>query len=196
LAAFERRYLSEVPGFLARTNADARFVDEVRQQLRERLFVQGKIRQYSGSGPLGSWLRVVTVRVASNMRARERKHVELDEAMPGAAVSPELRVMQRRYGAAFRTALRDALAGLTPEDRTLLRLHYLEGLNIGSIGAVFHQSRATIGRRVLALRHRILEDVKDLLRQRLNATSTELESLLRMVRSELETSLSAVLRQP
>jgi RNA polymerase sigma-70 factor (ECF subfamily) len=194
LAEFDKRYLSEVPAFLARTNATARFVDDVRQQLRERLFVEGKIKQYSGRGPLASWLRVVTVRVASNMRARDKRHVELDEAIPGAAMSPELGVMQRRYGDVFRSALRDALGGLSPEERSLLRLHYLEGLNIGSIAVVFHVSRATIGRRVLVLRQRILEDVKRLLRNRLNATSTELESLIRVVRSDLAMSLSVVLR--
>jgi RNA polymerase sigma-70 factor (ECF subfamily) len=196
LAHFEKRYLSEVPSFLARTNATARFVDDVRQQLRERLFVEGKIRQFSGRGPLASWLRVVTVRVASNMRARDKRHVELDDAIPGVAMSPELGVMQRRYGDTFRAALREALAGLNPEDRTLLRLHYLEGLNIGSIAVVFRVSRATIGRRVLALRQRIMEDVKSTLRRRLKATSTELESLLRAVRSDLAMSLSVVLREP
>jgi RNA polymerase sigma-70 factor (ECF subfamily) len=196
LAEFERRYLCEVPAFLARSNATPRFVDDVRQQLRERLFVEGKIRQYSGSGPLVSWLRVVTVRVASNMRARDKPHRELDEAIPGEIASPELGMMQRRYGEPFRVALRDVLAALSPEERSLLRLHYLEGLNIGSIASVFHVSRATIGRRVLDLRHRILEDVKRLLRERLNTTSTELESLLRVLRSDLTMSLSVVLREP
>jgi RNA polymerase sigma-70 factor (ECF subfamily) len=196
LAEFERRYLCEVPAFLARSNATARFIDDVRQQLRERLFVEGKIRQYTGTGPLVSWLRVVTVRVASNMRARDKPHRELDEAIQGETASPELGIMQRRYGEPFRTALRDVLAALCPEERSVLRLHYLEGLNIGSIAAVFHVSRATIGRRVLDLRHRILEDVKRLLRVRLNTTSTELESLLRVLRSDLAMSLSVVLREP
>ncbi len=195
LEDFERRYLSEVSAYLARTNATARFVDDVKQQVRERLFVEGKIQQYSGEGTLGSWLRVVTVRVAANMRVAEKRHAELDEAIPGIATSPELAAIQRRYGPEFRTAFRDAIARLGAEDRTLLRLHYLEGLNIGSIATVFHVGRATIGRRVLALRKRLIADVNQLLRERLNATSTELESLLRVVRSDLDVSLSAVLRE-
>ena len=48
-------------------------------------------------------------------------------------MSPELGIVQRRYGDVFRAALREALAGLSPEDRSLLRLHYLESLNIGNI---------------------------------------------------------------
>jgi RNA polymerase sigma-70 factor (ECF subfamily) len=111
-------------------------------------------------------------------------------------MSPELGIVQRRYGDVFRAALREALAGLSPEDRSLLRLHYLESLNIGNIAVVFHVSRATIGRRVLALRQRLMEEVKGSLRRRLNTTSTELESLLRAVRSDLAMSLSVVLREP
>jgi RNA polymerase sigma-70 factor (ECF subfamily) len=104
--------------------------------------------------------------------------------------------MQRRYGPTFRQALRDALVGLDAEDRNLLRLYYLEGLNIGSIAVVFHVSRATIGRRVLAVRQRLMEDMRRLLRGRLKATPTELESLMRVVRSDLAVSISVVLREP
>jgi DNA-directed RNA polymerase specialized sigma24 family protein len=45
-----------------------------------------------------------------------------------------------------------AIAALDAEERTLLRLHYLDGLNIERIAVVFNVSRATIGRRVIAVR--------------------------------------------
>jgi RNA polymerase sigma-70 factor (ECF subfamily) len=197
LAGFEKRYLCEVPAFLARTSADRRFIDDVKQQVRERLFVEGKIRHYSGRGPLGTWLRVVTVRAAANMRATgEKPHSELDDAIPSLAISPELAAIRGRHRDEFRAAFRDALADLTAEDRCLLRLHYLEGLNIATIGAALRLSRATIGRRVVALRQRIIADVNRLLRQRLHATPTELDSLLRVVRSDLALSISTELREP
>jgi RNA polymerase sigma-70 factor (ECF subfamily) len=194
LKDFESRYLSEVPAFLARYNANARFVDDVRQQVRERLFVEGKIAHYSGKGSLGSWLRVVTLRVASNLRRQDKPHSDIDEVKIGTAIDPELGVIQERYGEAFRIALRDAIAGLATEDRNLVRLHYLEGLNIDKIGALFHVARATVGRRVIAVRERILHETHRLIRDRLNATPTEVDSLLRLVRSRLEVSLTDVLR--
>ncbi len=193
LACFDEGCLHEVPAFLAGMSASAAFVDEVRQQLRERLFVQGKIRQYSGRGKLSSWLRIVTVRVALNMREQERPHGPLADSLPGAAIDPELAVIQRRYGETYRVALRDALQTLDAEDRSLLRLHYLDGLNIGKIALVFHVSRATIGRRVIEVREKIVTEAWRLLRERIHATPEELESILRVVRSDLDLSLSVIL---
>ena len=167
-----------------------------RQQLRERLFVEGKITQYSGRGALTSWLRVVTVRAASNLRRQDRPHADIDEVVLGTAIDPELDVIRRRYGDTFRTALRDAIAGLDADDRNLIRLHYIDGLNIERIAVVFRVSRATIGRRMIAVRERILGETNRLLRERLNATPSELDSLLRVVRSHLGMSLSDALREP
>ena len=193
--SFEARFLGGVSTHLAGMGATEGFVDEVRQEVRERLFVENKIRQYSGRGSLASWLRVVTVRVALNLREKDRAHDEVDDALPGAAIDPELAVIQRRYGPEFRAAIRDALAGLDPEDRGILRLYYLDGLNIARIGAVFKMSRATVGRRMITIRERMVEDCHRLLRERLHATPEELESLLRLVRSDLALSVSAVLRE-
>jgi RNA polymerase sigma-70 factor (ECF subfamily) len=195
LAEFDRRYLCEVPSFLARMNLTASFVDDVRQRVRERLFVKRKIEQYSGRGTLPSWLRVVTVRVASNLLQEDKPHADLPDALPGNVLDPELRLIQRRYGEAFREALRDALVGLDVEDRNLLRLHYLDGLNIARIGVVFQVSRATIGRRLVEVRERIVREAYRLLESRLKATPEELASLLRVVRSDLVVSLSVILRE-
>ncbi|HLK37307.1 MAG TPA: sigma-70 family RNA polymerase sigma factor [Polyangiaceae bacterium] len=194
IAEFEGRYVVDVPRFLARQNPTPSFVDEVRQRVRERLFVEGKINQYSGRGSLGSWLRVVTVRVASNVRRQSPAHADIDEVVIGTAIDPELDVIRERYGKAYRVALRDALAGLEVEDRNLVRLHYLDGLNLEGIAEVLHVSRATIGRRVVAVRRLILEETNRLLRERLRATPAELESLLKLVRSRLGVSLGEALR--
>ena len=196
LAEMDKHYIVKVPAFLARTNAAASFVDEVRQEVLHRLFVDGKIKQYTGRGPLLGWLRVVTVRVASNLRAKDKPHAELDDTVQVPGIDPELAVIQRRYGDAFRTALRDVLEGLTPEERSLLRLYYLDGLKIEKLTGVFQASRATVGRRLNAVRERILADTQRLLRERLHATPTELASLLRVVRDDLGVSLSRILREP
>ena len=95
-----------------------------------------------------------------------------------------------------RTALQDALAGLQCEERTVLRLFYLDGLNMERIAALLRVSRATIGRRMIALRSQIVKDTHRLLCERLGATPNELKSLLRYVKSDLAMSLSALLREP
>jgi RNA polymerase sigma-70 factor (ECF subfamily) len=195
VALFDERYLADVPMFLARSHPSERTIADVRQQLRERLFVDRKIAQYSGRGPIRSWLRVVTLRVATDLHRQDRAHAELDESVPTQALDPELALVKLRYGEAFRAALRDAFAALSKEERSVLRLHYLDGLNADRIALVIGVSRATATRRIAAARDRVLDETHRLLRVRLNATQKELESLLGVVRSDLAMSLSVVLRE-
>lgn len=130
LAAFEQRYLAEVPLFLSGVERGPRVVDEVTQLVRERLFVgeRSKILEYSGRGTLGSWVRVVTLRVASNGRRGRgaERHAPLDEANDAPAVllavDPELAIIKTRYKGEFNEALRAAFADLSPRDRLVFRM--------------------------------------------------------------------------
>jgi RNA polymerase sigma-70 factor (ECF subfamily) len=192
IAIFDERYLADVPMFLSRLQPPPHLIADVRQQLLERLFVDGKIAQYSGRGPLRSWLRVVTLRVASDLRRQERPHAEIDEAVPTQALDPELALVKVRYREAFRAALRDAFSALTQEERSVLRLHYLDGLNAERIGVILRLSRATVTRRIAAARERVLAEIHGRLKAQLHATQKELESLLGAVRSDLAMSLSLV----
>src|SRR5258708_5741051 len=76
LAVFERQLMVLVPDFVARIDGVRPFVDEIQQQLRERLLVgaptqSARIARYTGRGALGGWLRVAAVRTAIDMlRAR------------------------------------------------------------------------------------------------------------------------------
>jgi RNA polymerase sigma-70 factor (ECF subfamily) len=195
LTAFDRNYLCCVPDFLAGSRPSAEFVDEVRQQVRERLFVKGKIRQYCGRAPLQSWVRVATMRVASNLRKGGRPLATIDEALPDTALDPELDVIKRRYAATFRSALGRAVRTLTADERTLLRFHYLDGLNLRQIAAVLNSSHATMGRRVIAARERLICETRRILAERLRASPSELESLYRVVRSQIDVGLSSLLRE-
>ena len=201
IAALDRHYLAKLPPLLVRTGTQRAAADEVVQSLRERLFVPGKrtarITQYSGRGPLGGWLRVVATRAASTLRRDEttRAAVAYDAGPPAAlhCVDPELAAIQRRYGGAFNQAFKDAFASLTTEERSALRLYFVDGLNIEHIGHALGLSRATVGRRMITARERLLEETLRLLGERLHATPTELESLLGVVRSKLEVSLASLL---
>ena len=61
LATFDEKFLAQVPAILARHRArDA--ADEVRQLVRERLFVAPpKIASYTGRGSLAGWLRITVL---------------------------------------------------------------------------------------------------------------------------------------
>ena len=93
------------------------------------------------------------------------------------------------------TALRDAFLVLPSSERALLRLHFLDGLNLERLGVVFQVSRATAGRMMLNARERLLQDTLALLSERLRLKPAELESLLGALRSKLDVSLQTLLRE-
>src|SRR5262249_3528612 len=150
--------------------------DEVRQRLRERLLVASgdgppRIGQYSGRGALGAWVRVAALRVASNLARGEREHDTLDDgALAGNfAAVPELPVLESRSRGAFRAAFRAAFAALEPGERTLLKLHFVDGLSVRKLIPILGVSSATVGRRLLAAQARLGERVLSELSSRVEA---------------------------
>jgi RNA polymerase sigma-70 factor (ECF subfamily) len=136
LAVFEHELLAQV-GFISRISAAAPFVEEVQQQLRERLLVgEAKIGEYAGRGPLGGWLRVAATRLALDLAARRREEPAprdgLLERLADAG-DPEIELLRRRYVGELEVAIRAAVEELTTRERTLLRLQFADGLGIERI---------------------------------------------------------------
>jgi RNA polymerase sigma-70 factor, ECF subfamily len=196
LEAFDREVLGPLTAQLSARTRDRAAAEETVQQLRVRLLVRdakaaAKLDDYDGRGPLAGWVRVVAARTASNTRrdeATRAQHSALASS-PGSSIDPDLALLQRKYGAQFETALREAFGQLDAEERTALKLSYAEGLNLEGVARALGLSRATAGRRVLSGREKLREATLALLQVRLQATPTELASLLQVVRSKLELSL-------
>jgi RNA polymerase sigma-70 factor (ECF subfamily) len=192
LAAFES-YLARVPLYLAGNPPDV--VDEVRQRLRVLLFTgeRPRIRGYSGRGSLASWLKVAAVRTCSNLRRdeRTREAATRSPAEPGTDV--ERAQLQARYKTDFEAALKRALELLEPRERTLLKLHFLDGVSLDKLALMFDLSRATMGRRVASAREHAVEATFAELRARLDASDSEVQSLVHLVQSQLELSLRQAL---
>jgi RNA polymerase sigma-70 factor (ECF subfamily) len=202
LTALEQSLLAPLPAILVRSGVAKDVAEEAVQGLRERLLVDkpgapAKIAEYDGRGPLAGFLRVAAVRAASNARRDESNRATLVRANGAGpslvAVDPELQMVQQRYGAVFQQALADAFAVLSEEERNTLRLYFQEGLNLDGIGRLLGLSRATIGRRMISGREKVLEETLRLLGERIKASPEELRSLLGAVRSKLDVSLGALL---
>lgn len=194
IAAFDSTYLSRVPAYLARHPAAAQ-ADEVAQQLREKLLVgpSPKIAAYAGKGSLASWVRVAAVRAASNLRRGDR-NVDAPDELDALATNeiPELRVLAGNYRAKFRAAFRAAFTNLPAEDRTALRMHFIDGVTVRQLAPILGTSPATAGRRLLAAQQKLGDAVLALLANEVGATPAELESAVRAIVSRLELSLSAM----
>jgi RNA polymerase sigma-70 factor (ECF subfamily) len=73
-------------------------------------------------------------------------------------------------------------------------MHYLEDLNIDALALVFRVHRATIARRLIALRERVFDQVRAHVALDLDARSSEALSLVRLLRSEIAVSVSRILK--
>jgi RNA polymerase sigma-70 factor (ECF subfamily) len=202
IAELERRFIADVPEALQRLAAKVP-PDEVVQVLRAKLLVAEhgalpKILDYSGRGPLAGWLRIAAIRTGLDLarrRASERAAPSSDALLevPAAMADPELEHIRRRYRADFKAAFETALHGLTKEDRNILRLHLVDGLNIDEIGAIFQVHRATAARWIARCRERVHDETRRVLAQRLKIDDTELRSILGIVRSQLDLSINRLL---
>jgi RNA polymerase sigma-70 factor (ECF subfamily) len=90
-------------------------------------------------------------------------------------------------------ALRAAFASLTPRERLLFRMHFIDGLTIDRIGVVFSVHRATIARWLASAREMVVDRTMAQLGDELRLDPAEFESLLRVVRSALDVSLQGLL---
>jgi RNA polymerase sigma-70 factor (ECF subfamily) len=204
LEAFDRDYMREVDIALSRMRIGAPRLSDVKQLVRQRLFVgggtagqptsAGKIAEYGGRGDLRRWVRSVAVRTCLNELRRGKREVLIDDdqiiAQHAIAVDdPELDYMKRTYAAEFKTAFGDALHQLGGREQTLLRYHHVDGLNIDEIGAIYRVHRVTAFRWLEKAKELLVRSTLDTLRARLQLPAGELDSVLRMIRSQIHLSL-------
>lgn len=201
LKLFERRILPSLDRYLRRCGIDGAALDDARQKIRVRLFSepQPRIAAYAGRGSLLGWLRVVATRVALDMvdasdteRTRRGDHEALGRLVAGSG-DPELGATKSRLRASFQAALDEGLAGLSPRAKTVLRLHYVDGLNIDAIAAVYHVHRATVARWLVAIRSAVLTNLRERLSLTVRPTSSDFRSLAAALRDELHISVDRVL---
>jgi RNA polymerase sigma-70 factor, ECF subfamily len=199
IAALEAGPLREVGDFVARIDPDPRFAEEVRQLVREKLLLgtppeRGpRLRAYSGRGPLGGWIRVVAVRVALDLRrARGQEPAGAADAERVAAVAldPEMRLLLERHRGPFQEALSAALEALSARERNLLRRHFVEGYTLEQLATSYQVHRATVARWLAAAREAVLAGVARRLGDSVGLTPGEVDSVARLLASQIDVSLS------
>lgn len=208
MSALDAAYFESATPSLQRMAPSSTFVDEVKQNVRERLFVgkdgvSPKITSFAGRGDLRTFVRVLMTREGLNLRRKDKREVLMEDSasrdgIARAAFShadPELSHLRSAYGAEFERAFHDAIGGLSSEERNLLRYHYLDRLNIDEIGVVCGVHRASAARRLTKVRGALVEATRRLLAQRLHLENAELESVLRLIESVLDVSLRRALAE-
>jgi RNA polymerase sigma-70 factor (ECF subfamily) len=198
VATLDAQYLLKVPEYIVRIRVGKHVVDDVVQRVRERLLVGDgergpRLLEYAGRGALAGWIRVMASRTALNHLRSERHDGELGDEQGSILHDPELAYMREHARAAFVSAFRQVLANMHAGQRTLLRLHYIEGLTMDQLSVMYKMPRSTIARRVAEARSAVLDATCSLLREQSSLGSSSVESLIRAAHSHVDLTISRLL---
>jgi RNA polymerase sigma-70 factor (ECF subfamily) len=204
IATFEQAVLPHVVPAIAGIDSSPTFVAETKQQMRQRLLVSAegrppKISEYAGFGPLSHWLRAVALRTALNLRRAHNREETLagdDQllGLPAQVNDLELEYLKERYRKDFTEAFRKAVSILSPQERNVLRLHFIDGLSLTQVGSAYQADKSTVSRWIGKSRLTLLQRTREELSNRLRLDSKELDSLMHLVNSQLDVNISTVLR--
>lgn len=192
---FDRGWLAKVPSWVARVSSAAAFGDEVRQRLAVKLIGDGmsdsKLTAFSGRGSLAGWLRVAAVREAYTLLRSQHGEVDAEDMLPRAPCNDaELTLLKRQSARVFRGAFDAVVASLPDEERSVLKLHYLDGLTLPEVGQVLRMSRASVSRLIVQSRARIVKRIEHILREELGSEAPRLDDLAALVKSQLGPSIA------
>jgi RNA polymerase sigma-70 factor, ECF subfamily len=201
IAAFTKSYLAPIfplPGQLAQLSADVEQITALRLLVAEKGRMP-KIADYAGRGDLGSWSSVVALRVALMVLRKRKREILLDDA-EGAlsdladAGDAEVVHLKQRYRAEFAESFQRALRTLSPRARNVLRQHHVDRLTMEQIARVYRVHRITVVRWIEGARTKLARETRKNFTARLGLQHSELESVMRMIRSQIDLSLRTYLR--
>src|SRR5262249_2374917 len=146
---FDQGWLAKVPGWVRSMSAASGIADDVRQRLAERMLADNDgdsaLAGYKGRGSLAGWLRVAAIREARTMLRSRREVVDADDTLVHApGHDAELALLKRRSADLFRQMFDEVVASLPDEEKSVLKLHYLDGLTLVEVASVLRMSRASV----------------------------------------------------
>jgi RNA polymerase sigma-70 factor (ECF subfamily) len=179
---------------------DPQEVDEVTQLVREKLLVGSgestpRIEAYRAEAPLRAWIRAVALRTTLNHRRGQGRELPTSQPpeVPASNMDAELELIRARFQGSFRTAFAAAIESLGARERTILRLHTLDGVTLARIGAMYQKDTSTISRWLEQIRQTLLASTRSWLEEHLRLSPGELDSVMRAADSEMNVSLHRLL---
>ncbi|MBL4689268.1 MAG: transcriptional regulator [Nannocystaceae bacterium] len=212
IVTLETAYASHIEAILNGFGGPRSRWDDLRQIVRERLFVPAgtgpaRIAQYSGQGSLAAWLRVTARRALLNFTRGDRADgaaihpgealgIPTDLDALGALGDVELLYLKQSCQEEFRDAFVEGIAELGERERSLLRQAIVHQLNVRQIGRMYRVHPSTAARWIAGARVRLVELTRAALQRRLDISIGELDSIMRLVQSRLDVSVARLLDTP
>lgn len=199
LEAFWIHYMN-IAAPLRRMGIGSAAVDDIRQRVGERLLVSGdselpQIGRYSGQGDLQALVYVSAYRMALNLLKKKEHERPIEDQLdiPIAGFDPELAAIQKQFVPQFKEAFQDAIRMLTPRDRTILRLRFVDGVAVEKIALIYRVHRVSASRWFSTIHENLRAKTLELLGERLAVPSDELTSMVMLVDGEMSMSLPRIL---
>lgn len=200
----DAEFLDEIEHTARKMRATQTQTDELRGHLRALLFVGTENRApalhgYSGRGDLRSYIRVIATRELLRIIEAGRREIVSPDGEESfierlaSVTDVEAGYVRESYRPHLAESMRAALASLSEESRALLRYSLLDGWNVDRIGALYGVHRATAARRVAAARDELADAIRKDLSHRLSIPVDEVDSVVRLVQSRIDVSLSRIL---
>lgn len=203
LSAVDRLIVAEAKHAAQHLRAGPSFADELAQQVRQRVLAppDPKLADYTGRGSLKKWLRATAMRLGLNLMSFEGRHrSESDDdddalgQLQASAASPELAMVKAETAAHFTEALRAAFTKLSPKERNLLRLYFLDGVSSAQLAQTYGTHRVTVTRWLATARATVIEAAVAQLRSQGVLSTASVGDLHWLVRSQLSTGWTDALR--
>ncbi len=179
------------------------FVDDVCQQVLENLLVGTEekppaVTKYAGRGRLASWIKVTAVRDGLRLtkKAGRERSTDTDILVERAieVTDPELKVLKETYRVQFKQAFQTAFFQLSAKERNMLRYEYIGGLTIDQLGLLYGVHRATAARWMASARTALFNKTRRVLTEQLKISREEFDGIMRLIESQLEVSMSRLMR--
>jgi RNA polymerase sigma-70 factor (ECF subfamily) len=155
---FERAHFAFIRDFAGRFLRGVEAEDLASTVIAD-LWQRRKIAQFQGRSTLRTWLGAVVTRMALNAKASARLRAAatasdlsaVDPSAPPEADDDEGRALAR--------LMQRAIGRLDADDKVLLLFHYEQGLSLDAMAPLLGASKATLSRRIAAIRERLRQDV-------------------------------------
>ena len=196
----DRRLVRAVRGTHARF--EDLHLEELEQQVRHRVLVGDgtagpRLARYTGRGAILAWLKAVATSMAidESRRLRPERHAHEDElvATASAEAGPEAKLVDAQHKQHFNAAFREALTTLSPQERTVMRMRFVDNLAVEDIGRAFAVHRTTAMRWLEKAQQQVMAQTKKVLGKRTGMPSREVASLLRAIQPSINDRLSRLL---
>ncbi len=200
LTGFER-VLDEVGALLRSLARGEDRLDEAKQIVRQCLVPHDDrppaIVKYQGRGSLMGWLRVALGREVVRLRRSEARAPQHDSGQMARLVDddddPETAYLKAHYQREFKEAFASALDRLEKRERRILRYSVVERLSIDEIAKLQRTHRATAARQINRARERLIEETREILRERLAGSDDRLQSVFNLIESQVNVSIQRLL---